>query len=237
MTDPIKAHCPRCDGERNCEIHGYFKVVWRDEQSTVSGRDDHQLSQCKGCSTVFYQLTSSNSENVDYWQDPTAGEIHQDTSYEITTYPAPDRKDAKPDWVWSLAKIDPPLHEILTETYTARDGGSYFLASVGLRTAFDRATTILKIDPGETLEGKIKKLHEGGFIGETEAMTLGTVADAGNAAAPRGWSPTAEHFETLLSTLEHFIYRTVMNDKKALAMKDAIPPRHLRPKRAKNAEA
>jgi hypothetical protein len=161
------------------------------------------------------------------------GEIQQKALVEITTYPLPERKDAKPDWVWSLSKIDPLLHEILTETYKARDGGLYFLASVGLRTAFDRTTTILKIDPGESIENKLQKLREREYVGATEAETLGTVADAGNAAAHRGWSPSPKHFETLLLTLERFIERTVINDKKTLAIKDDIPPRHPRPKRAK----
>lgn len=27
----MKAHCPRCDGERNCEVHGELDVSWHED--------------------------------------------------------------------------------------------------------------------------------------------------------------------------------------------------------------
>jgi pantothenate kinase type III len=143
-------------------------------------------------------------------------------------FPLPDKVGRKPEWVSGLYKHDLQLQAILQETYSAFGAGSFILASVGLRTALDRATEVLQIDPGLSLAGKVQRLKELGFVGETEASDLAVVTDAGSAAAHRGWRPEPEEFERLLSTLERFIERTVVNRKSVEGI--AIPPAHPRPK-------
>jgi hypothetical protein len=54
-----KAHCPTCDGERTCEIHGtvYKTWDWEDKYQgySMNGGVDHSLLECRGCETVFYE--------------------------------------------------------------------------------------------------------------------------------------------------------------------------------------
>jgi hypothetical protein len=237
MAKTFKAHCPRCDGERNCLIHGEFEKAWNWEngQNYMWGQSDYKLAQCVGCEQVFFHQSSWDSEEWDFEHDPRTGEEVQVNPRTITTFPAPLKKSQKPDWVWDIAKIDLQLHKILEEMYLAYDHGSFILASVGLRTAFDRATEILEIDPSLTLTEKVKTLFEGGTIGETESETLEVVTDAGGAAAHRAWSPDQAEFQKLLITLEHFIHRTVISGKAVLAVAKSIPPRPPRPpKKAKS---
>lgn len=65
-----KGHCPTCDGERTCEIHGsiYKAWDWEDKQygHSVNGGVDHSLLECQGCETVFYETSSWNSEDTDH---------------------------------------------------------------------------------------------------------------------------------------------------------------------------
>ena len=233
MTSTFLGFCPRCDGERTCNILGAFEDVWdwADEEHSINGQDDHKLAQCAGCKTVFYHKSSWNSENWQGGYDPVTGKEIIFHPRKIETYPAPEKKSQKPDWVWGIGQIDPQLYTILDEVYQAYEVGSFILASVGLRTALDRTTEILKIDPSLSLEKKVKALQEQGYIGETEANTLSVVTDAGSAAAHRGWSPDQKAFAILITTLEQFIYRVVVTGKAALSLTEGIPARHPRPKK------
>ena len=229
----LKAHCPRCDGERNCRIHGAYDDSWEwtDGRNTVNGQHDHRLLQCLGCETVFYWCRSWDSEGWDFRRGPDgAEEVYHPVT--VTTYPMPEKTGTRPDWLWNLSSVDPQLATILTQTYDARDVGAFILAAVGLRTALDRVTEFLKIDPGLSLEKKIEGLKSRGFVGETEASILATVANAGNAAAHRGWSPDEGEFMKLLGALEQFIIRTVIGGEAVLEIATRIPVRHPRPRKA-----
>ena len=233
MTETFKAHCPRCDGERVCDIHGGITIPWdwTDGLHSANGEKAHKLLQCRGCETVFYHLSSWESEEWDHriGLDGTEEVFYPERT---ETYPAPEKKGDKPDWVWTLDKVDMQLAKIMREMYGAYDAGFLILASVGLRTAFDRITEIFKVDPGYPLEQKVKKLLSAGVIGETEAATLQVVVDAGSAAAHRGWSPEREEFQLLLNTLEQFIQRTIVSGEQVMVVFQKMPPRQPRPPKA-----
>lgn len=233
MTSVFRANCPRCDGERVCIIHGEFDQPWSfdDGRHYMEGQIDHKLVQCAGCETVFYHSSSWDSERCDYDYHHITGETVVSYPRKIVTFPLPEEKSQKPDWVWEIGKLDPQLYTILDETYKAREVNSFILASVGLRTAFDRVTEYLKIDAALSLEDKVKKLQLNGFIGETEAQTLRVLTDAGSAAAHRGWAPDQKTFKILIETLEQFIYRVVVTGKAALELTKEIPARPPRPKK------
>ncbi|WP_458379205.1 DUF4145 domain-containing protein [Pseudomonas chlororaphis] len=227
MSKSFKAHCPRCNGERTCTIHGEVNRAWNwsDGIHEQWGHNEYKLAECCGCEEVFFHKSSWDSEDYDYHYD---SKLKQDViGYTLTkiTFPEPEKKSEKPDWVWDIARIDPQLFAILNEMYQAYEQSSFILASVGLRTAFDRSTEFLKIDPSLSLEAKVKHLFNEGFIGETESKNLEVVTDAGSAAAHRAWSPNREEFKTLLTTLEQFIHRTVISGKAALSIADRIPSR------------
>ncbi len=231
MTDAFRAHCPNCDGERICIIRGEFDQPWVVEAGTnhLEGQMDHKLVQCAGCEKVFYYKSSWDDQDWDGDYHPVTGETIITYPRTIETYPSPEKKSQQPDWVWSISQVDPQLYKILDETYKAYELNSFILASVGLRTAFDRVTEHLKIDTSLSLEGKVAKLLDDGFIGETEASTLRVVTEAGSAAAHRGWAPDLRAFKILIATLEQFIYRVVVTGKAALDLTEEIPPRPRRP--------
>ena len=226
----MKAHCPRCDGERNCSIHGSFDQPWNwsDQEHSANGQMDHRLLQCCGCETVFYWQSSWDSQSFDHQYNRQTGE--EEVFHEISkmTFPAPERKSERPDWAWSLNKVDPTLFRIMSEVYSAAEQRSSILASVGLRTALDRMTELLGVDTNLPMTAKVKALVKNGWIGESEAETLDLVMDAGNAAAHRGWSPSEEEFRRLLEVVEHFLLRAIVTGKRSLAVAAAIPPRPAR---------
>ncbi|WP_089168494.1 DUF4145 domain-containing protein [Azotobacter chroococcum] len=235
MTDIVKAHCPRCSDERRCEVHGSLESPWdwTDGTHNVYGQTDHKLLRCCGCELVFYHIESWNSED---WDERFSSETGQREIYfpcTIKTYPSSENQSEKPDWIWSINKVDPQLYAILDEMYLAYKMDLLILASIGLRTALDRSTEILKLDPGEFLALRLRKLKEQGFIGKAEAETLEVVTEAGNAAAHRAWAPSRDEFKSLLLALEHFIQRNIVSEKVALKISMNIPPKPSRSKQPK----
>lgn len=223
-----RSHCPRCDGARVCDVHGALDVPWSSDDGE-RGSTDHRPLRCRGCETVFYWQSSWNTYSSIVRYNQLIGEEEEVPVFSIETYPPPP-KHTRPDWSWSLNKTDEILAQIMGETYTAAEAESYVLASVGLRTALDRITELLGIDSSLPMVGKVGALRSGGWIGETEALTLDTVAEAGNAAAHRGWSPDEHDFRILLSTLEQFIQRALLSGRAALSVAPKVPPKQRRTK-------
>ncbi|UEM19108.1 DUF4145 domain-containing protein [Skermanella mucosa] len=220
----VKAHCPHCDGERVCVVHGHIYKSWEWEDRrgySMSGGVDHSLLECRGCETVFYESSSWNSEDVDYWYDEQ-GDTQGEPLRTRETYPRPESK-TKPAWFDAMAKVDGQLHDIITEMYIAYDNGAYILAAIGLRTALDRGTEVLGIDPAKSFFEKLAELKNGGWIGDTEKDILKVVTDAGNAAAHRGWAPESHEIVQLMYAMEVFLQRAFIVGQKALSIKSNIP--------------
>ena len=232
----MKAHCPRCNGDRRCEVHGTITDKWEvdDPRIAVYGEKVHRLLRCMGCETVFYHCASWDSEDYE-GQYNGEGELEMTPVIRTETFPAPEKQSLRPDWTWSLSKRDPSLGAIMDEIYRTRDEGGLILPVVGLRTAFDRVTEILGIDPALRFEEKIETILAQGFVGQAEATALRVVVDAGSAAAHRGWMPDIEDLNKLLTALEHFIHRSVVSGKATLAVAASIPPKPAR--RAKQSNA
>lgn len=220
-----KAHCPACDGERNCEVHGKVCKAWdwedRQYGHSINGGVEHYLLECKGCETVFYETSSWNSEDIDQYYDKM-GRAQYDYRKEVQTYPKSEIK-TKPVWFDAMQKVDSQLHNILNQMYVAHDNQAHILTAIGLRTALDRATEVLDVDPAKTFVEKLDALFSKGWIGQTERDILMVVTDAGNAAAHRGWEPDSRAISELLSALEVFLHRAFIVGLKALRITSSIP--------------
>tara|TARA_R110002124_G_scaffold74589_6_gene200179 strand:- start:4805 stop:5551 length:747 start_codon:yes stop_codon:yes gene_type:complete len=229
--NPVKEHCPTCDGERTCDIHGHVYVPWHWEDrqgNSMSGGVDHSLLQCRGCETVFYLDDSWNENDVDHWYDHN-GKTQGEAVRTKVTHPRPENR-TKPVWFDAIGKIDAQLQYILDEMYVAYNNQAYILTAIGLRTALDRGTEVLSIDPAKTFAEKLAELQSGGWIGATEHDILGVITDAGNAAAHRGWSPDETDATQLLDAMEVFLQRAFIVGQKALSIRNNIPAKPRRKK-------
>jgi Domain of unknown function (DUF4145) len=202
-----KGHCPRCGGGRNAEVIAHHEDSWQDEEGDIWGRGDYRILKCAGCDQIYFQQETWCSEDAD-----------KKTTY----WPAPSKRE-RPKWLWEID--DSALEDLLTSVYTALDNDLRVLAAIGLRTAFDRASELLGVDPRKSFADKLSQLVEDGHIGSTEKASLDVLTDAGSAAAHRGWKPKLKQLDTLSSIMEQFVYRTFVLNAEAKRVKTSIPSR------------
>jgi hypothetical protein len=178
------------------------------------------MLECGGCKTVFFQEEYMCSE--DFGPDGRPEK-------RITYYPAPAKRK-RPEW-FSLVDLEAGLYSLLNEPYNALEVDARVLSATGARAIFDRASELLKIDPGLTFKEKLDRLQNKGHISASERAQLDILTDAGSAAAHRGWKPTADQLNTVMAIVETFIHRKFILEAEVKRLKGQIPQRKKRRKK------
>jgi hypothetical protein len=221
-----KSHCPKCGPDRNTSVQGtchrgYSENDCDEYGNVLNGIDwtiTYSILECAGCNTVFCQrefwsseddYASSTSDRITYWPSSAGGKL--------------------PDWT---LEIDWTLREILVEAYTALNNEMPILAAIGVRTAIDRATELLGIDPALKFVEKPDALSNSGSLSAKDRATLDIVINAGHAAAHRGWKPNKKQLAVMIAVLESFLHKEfILNpDPRIAKLSATIPPA---PKRRK----
>ena len=183
------------------------------------GNDHILYVGMRRCKTVFFREDYMCSEDI----GPDGPEKR------VTYYPAPAKRK-RPDW-FSLLDLEPELYRLLNETYNALDVDARVLSATGARTIFDRASELLKIDPALTFKEKLDQLQNRGHISASERGHLDVLTDAGSAAAHRGWQPSTNELNTIMSIVETFIHRKFILESEVKRLKAQIPRRKKRRKK------
>jgi hypothetical protein len=223
VGDETKGYCPTCSGEKFAKIAATHEDRWDDGDAT--GWSEINILQCQGCKTTYVQRVETCSEDIEHFveEDGSWGVVHTPTK---TYWPAPSKR-ARPSWAHELT-VDHDLWVLHNELYSALDGDMRVLAAIGVRTTFDRASELLGIDPALPFEEKLNGLVAEGKIGADERENLTVLADAGGAAAHRGWRPTPEQLDTLMTTLEAFLHRTLILGEALKVLKSSVPEKQKR---------
>ena len=235
----MKAECSNCGGTRNCEIRGMHRQRGSDGDDYYHWQVKWYILECRGCEHVFAQTVSSNSEDVDYSYGPE-GETVSDYREVINTWPAQSRR-ARPAWMADHGIVVANAHALdapLLELYGALDADLSTLAAIGMRTAFDVASTLLRIDPGLSFTAKLRELVERRLIGQADRDQLADLVELGNASAHRGLKPTAAHLSTMMDVLEYFIHTAFVapeenreREERVRKVRGLVPPRAAKSKR------
>ncbi|WP_146038589.1 DUF4145 domain-containing protein [Paracoccus sp. SY] len=220
--DKVRGHCPACGPDRWADVMGHASR--HEEYDLVWLHTDHRILQCRACETIYHQTDSVFSEDEICHTDPVSGEDYVEYKHKIEHWPSPIKRE-RPDWLHDLSEIDPSLHDLMQAVYVALDSDLDVLAAIGLRTAFDRATEVLGIDPAKRFGEKLSDLQDEGFVGLTEKNFLSVLTDAGGAAAHRAWRPSTSQLDTMMSIAEGFIQRTLITRAEADRLKIAVPPK------------
>ena len=219
----IKANCPNCKGERNCFVRAEFERKITSQNDPTSATDTHYILECCGCNNCFVRREYWFSE-WDQIDEDSYGRPVMIPGIEVSQWPAPSMRQM-PEWTQVLARRDRTLHVLLDEMYSAVNNDLPILACIGVRTAFDRASELLQVDPKLSFFEKLNALETSGHIGKAERATLEVLTDAGSAAAHRGWHPKPEQVSTLFEIIEAFLHRTFVLGHGVERLKKAIPPK------------
>ena len=149
----------------------------------------------------------------------------------ITHWPPPVIRP-KPEWSRQPHFVTKYriVSRLLDDVYGTLNAGLKVPTAVAARTVFDAASKELDVDPSKPFFQKLDELRNKGRIGEDERRTLDVLVDAGNAGAHRGWIPSTDQLDTILSILEEFLHRAFVLKQKADNLSKEIPPRHRRKK-------
>ena len=243
MTDEdsqaiLRGHCPNCDADRNAEVLAEDTLEKVDEESGIWFRSTYSILRCLGCDRRYIQLVELCSEDWYDDFDPATGETSSTLNERVTYWPSIPPKSAtrrRPDWLFCgpLERYDnlrftpeyPELVSLLFEVYKALDNKLLILATIGMRTVFDCAAQKLGADPNQSFAEKLKELTAGNKIGGEEKEILSVLADAGSAAAHRGWKPAEDDIDDLMGALENFLHRAFVLKHKVRRVKKNIPAR------------
>lgn len=215
----IKAHCGNCRGSTNTWVRAGHTVNGSDGPTSWS--DKYEVLQCCGCDTVSVRREYWFSE-WDELDEDEYGRMIMRPGIKETYYPALTVR-AKPAWADLIP--DDVLRNVFDELYSALNAGLSVLATVGARTLFDRAGYLLIGDPKGGFEGKLSALVTGGYISVQEKEALEAVADAGNASAHRGYTPTSERLGAIVDIIENFLHRAFILSSAARDIRESTPPR------------
>lgn len=214
------AHCNNCGGDKKSFVRSSYEVSGRDGELAWS--NTIEILECCGCEGLSVRKLHWFSEWDYIDDDPNTGAIRMVPGIKTTYWPSVSKRK-QPSWIDQIG--DEALRNVLRETYTALDAGILVLATIGTRTALDRAMYLLVGDPSGGFAGKLKRMVEEGHIGESEKTTLLAMTDAGSAAAHRGYGPSPDALTTILDAVENFLHREFVLKKAAVEVKKKIPPR------------
>ena len=217
-TKKCKGHCPECGADRNANVIEAAENRWEDEIKVsrtesyeLHGYETYRLLKCCGCDTVYIQREEWFSE----MDDPV-----------FEHWPSPARRQ-RPNWLYKLSNT--ALRSLLEEVYGALDADYRVLSAIGARTVLDRTMVLNGAEEGSMFPQKLSKLQEEDVISEHEKKLLEPLIDAGGAAAHRAWKPEPDQLNTIMSVIEGFVHRTLVQQEAVNALKIHVPEK----KRAK----
>ena len=215
-----KGHCPKCADERVSDVVALHEAPWEDREQGIWGEQNYFVLRCRGCETVYFQREELFSEDLELGVDPQTGEYDERLRPSISHWPLPVPRP-KPEWLWKIG--DAELRNVLEEAYAAANADLRVLATIGTRTALDRAFVVNGAVETDPFVQKITALQQTGIISQEEEELLNTCTDAGSAAAHRSWRPTPEMLTALLDGVEAFLYRVFVSEQRTLRLEEENP--------------
>jgi len=163
------------------------------------------MFECCGCSSVVLRQTHWFSD------DP------EDT---VTFYPPPASRWL-PQWRLSLPH---KIRDLLEQVYKALQANSLTLAMMGARAILDTAIIDTVRDHG-TFTKNLQEMKDNGYLSAKNCEYLKVAFDAGSASAHRSHVPDQDQINTVIDIVENMLQSVFVLEKKARALKSAIPPR------------
>ena len=168
-----------------------------DGSFSVTGWNNYQVIQCRGCERVGFRSTHQNTEEYD--NDPDTGEAIPDTRIELY----PNRLAGRDELgsYWTLPSV---LMAIYRETLSAMRASLPVLAGVGIRAIVETVCADRKAT-GSNLEKRIDALVTQGALTKDGADILHRLRILGNQAAHEVKPHSLETLNTAMDVVDHLL--------------------------------
>ncbi|MDD5154425.1 MAG: hypothetical protein PHR03_07150 [Desulfovibrionales bacterium] len=134
MNGIIKAHCNRCQGERNQEVLHSEEFSWEeklDDGYPISGTDIYEMLKCCGCDSIILRHTEWFSGNMD-----SEGKL-----YPVFHFYPPAISRPEPAWLHELNTILDEekefIYDLMKEIYSSLHNNSRRVATMGIRALLE----------------------------------------------------------------------------------------------------
>jgi hypothetical protein len=218
----IKGHCPSCGKSRKAFIRAKHVVEHPDDGDGTSASDTGMILECCGCERVYFRRDYWFSEWDEVVDHPVSGQPMMQHGIQTSYWPSEIAR-TRPKWLDALRARDKSLGLLLDEMYSALDADLRVLSAIGARTAFDRASELLGVDPAIRFQEKLDSLGVNGKISLDEEKTLEVLVNAGSAAAHRAWRPAPDELNTMVDVVESFLHRSFVVGDGIAKLKASVP--------------
>lgn len=189
-----RIHCNTC-GQRtkHRRVARHLRSEHDPEDEGIWLAADYELFTCLGCEEATLRQEVRCSED-----DPTIPTI---------TYFPPRVARQPPSWLWRIK--DENVTALLKEVYAALQADSRRLAMMGCRAVLDRIMVKAVGDLGnfkDTLDEMVAQK----LLSTPDRDVLAAAIDAGSASAHRGYLPTPEVLDHVVSIVEHAVQATLL---------------------------
>lgn len=214
----VWGNCPRCGPDKRATVQ--CQVERPNANDLRPTTIFYRLLECGGCAIIYYQRCVEET-----LVDEDCIPEYRETS---TFYPRRSKRE-RPQWLGELLwYADVDLFNLFDSLYRAFDAELNVLTAIGIRTAFDKSTEVLGVDPSLLFKEKLDQLLMAGHVGKSEYEVLKVLTDAGNAAAHRGWKPKDAEIEIMMSVLESFVFRNCIGVETIKELATKVPARPTR---------
>ena len=205
----IKAHCRKCNIVTNHIIIADYNLS--DEKTWginyyYCWYTKYQIISCKGCESVSFRKTESNSE--DYSQ---ISDTEWDYALQIDIYPDPIKGRVP---IEDSYFIPMNLKNIYTETLKSINSNQPILTGIGIRAIVE---TVCKDQntKGKGLENKINDLVNQGVLTKNDAEILHKLRIMGNKSAHEVQQHTACQLNIAMDVIDHLLSGVYILPRKA----------------------
>lgn len=180
---------------------------WSIEDGNIQGVYNYEIVQCKGCDTVCFRQSSSNTEDVTY--DETTGE----QEYIETEMTFPSRLDGRRvlEDLWFLPS---EIKDAYTETHTALSSKLPRLTAIGVRMVVELVCKHLNAE-GDVLKQQIDDLVAKGKLTKENADVLHKTRLFGNEGAHGLQAPNESRLGIAMDIIESLLKNVFIIPRKA----------------------
>jgi hypothetical protein len=189
-----------CSGQTEHDV--LARVNTQDSDENMSWWSGYQILGCRGCKTISFRQSSSNSE-ADHYQ---VGDNEWVVDESVKLYPprTADTRGLSSDDIYYLPEM---LVGIYEETRSALINAMPVLAGIGLRAIVETLCKDQKVT-GNNLQQQIDALVTTGLMTKQQAGILHKIRTLGNKAAHEVVPHPADQLGLAMNVVEHLLEGT-----------------------------